>query len=108
MFDVPTARVDELGPDVTLIDVREEDEWVAGHAEGAQHLPATQLMARYGEVPTDREVHVICRTGGRSARVTAWLNDNGFEAVNVAGGMSAWVDAGRPLVAEGSEEPRVL
>jgi rhodanese-related sulfurtransferase len=108
MSDVPTVRVAELGPQVTLLDVREDDEWAAGHAEGAQHLPATQLMVCYGEVPADREVHVICRTGGRSARVAAWLNENGFDAVNVAGGMSAWIEAGRPIVADGDEEPRIL
>jgi rhodanese-related sulfurtransferase len=108
MSDVPTVRVAELGPDVTLLDVREDDEWAAGHAEGAQHLPATQVLSRYGEVPADRAVHVICRTGGRSVRVTEWLNENGFDAVNVAGGMSAWIDAGRPIVAEGPEQPRIL
>lgn len=108
MSDVPTVRVADVGPDAVLLDVREDDEWAAGHAEHAQHLPATQLMARYGEVPADTEVHVICRTGGRSARVAAWLNDNGFDAVNVAGGMSAWVDAGRPIVSESGEEPRII
>ena len=108
MSDIPTASVEEVRPDALLLDVREDDEWAAGHADGAQHLPATQLMARYGEVPADTPVHVICRTGGRSARVTAWLNENGFDAVNVAGGMSSWSEAGRPMVSENGEEPRVL
>jgi rhodanese-related sulfurtransferase len=108
MSEVPTAAVDEVGPEAVLLDVREDDEWAAGHAPDAVHLPATQLMARYGEVPADREVHVICRTGGRSARVTQWLNDSGFDAVNVAGGMSAWVAVGRPIVSEDGREPRVL
>ena len=108
MTEVPTVTVDEVGPQAVLLDVREQHEWDAGHAPEAVHLPATELMARYGEVPADAEVHVICRTGGRSARVAQWLNQVGFDAVNVAGGMSAWVDAGRPLVAEASGEPRVL
>ncbi|UER55485.1 rhodanese-like domain-containing protein [Kineosporiaceae bacterium SCSIO 59966] len=108
MSEIPTARVDEVGPGTVLLDVRERDEWDAGHAPGAIHLPATELMARYGEVPADTEVHVICRTGGRSARVAEWLNDVGFDAVNVAGGMAAWVEAGRPIVAEGDREPRVI
>jgi rhodanese-related sulfurtransferase len=46
--------------------------------------------------------------GGRSAQVTAWLVGNGFDAVNVAGGMHAWEDAGRPMVAEIAEAPRVV
>jgi rhodanese-related sulfurtransferase len=108
MSDVPTVSVDQVGPDAVLLDVREDDEWAAGHAENAQHLPATQLMARYGEVPMDEPVHVICRTGGRSARVTAWLNENGFDAVNVAGGMAAWTESGRPMVSEDGEGPRVI
>jgi rhodanese-related sulfurtransferase len=107
MSDVPTVRVDELGADDVLLDVREDDEWAAGHAEGAIHVPASELMARYGEVPADQEVHVICRTGGRSRRVTQWLNQNGFDAVNVAGGMSAWVDAGRPIVGDEGGEPYI-
>lgn len=105
---VPTVPVDAVGPGAVLLDVREQDEWDAGHAPDAVHLPATELMARYGEVPADTEVHVICRTGGRSARVAAWLNEAGFDAVNVAGGMAAWVEAGRPIVADGEGEPRVI
>jgi rhodanese-related sulfurtransferase len=107
MSDVPTVRVDEIDPDAVLLDVREDDEWAAGHAEGAVHVPASELMARYGEVPADREVHVICRTGGRSMRVTQWLNQNGYDAVNVAGGMSAWVETGRPIVGDGTGEPYI-
>jgi rhodanese-related sulfurtransferase len=108
MSDVPTVRVDDLGPDATILDVRERDEWDAGHAQGALHVPATELMARYGEVPADRQVYVVCRTGGRSARVTAWLVDNGYEAANVAGGMGAWAESGRPLVSETQDEPYVM
>jgi rhodanese-related sulfurtransferase len=108
MSEVPAVPVEDVGPQTVLLDVREQDEWDAGHAPGAQHLPATELMARYGEVPVDCEVHVICRTGRRSAAVAQWLNQEGFEAVNVVGGMDAWVQAGRPLVAENGQTPRVL
>jgi rhodanese-related sulfurtransferase len=107
MSEIPTVSVDELPADATLVDVREVDEWDAGHAEGALHVPATEFLARYGEIPPDDEVHIICRTGGRSARVTQWLNQNGFDAVNVAGGMDAWVEAGRPIVSETGAEPHV-
>lgn len=106
MSDLPTVRVTEIPDGAPLIDVREQDEWDAGHAERAQHLPLTEMMTRYGELPDEGSVYVICRSGGRSARATAWLNENGYEAVNVAGGMGAWADEGLPLVGE-SDSPYV-
>jgi rhodanese-related sulfurtransferase len=105
--DVPTTTVQQLPEDVHLLDVREDDEWAAGHAPGAQHVPLGDLPDRIGELP-EGEVHVICRSGGRSARAAAWLNENGVDAVNVDGGMGAWQDAGRPMVADTGEEPRVI
>lgn len=105
---VPTVPARDVPADAVLLDVREDDEWAAGHAPGAQHLPVTQLMARYGEVPLDTEVHVVCRTGGRSAKAAAWLAGQGYEVKNVAGGMDAWYEAGRPMESDTGEEPRVL
>lgn len=107
MPDVPTVPVTEIPAGAALVDVREQDEWDAGHAERAQHLPLTELMSRYGEIPVDEPVYVVCRSGGRSARATVWLNQNGFEAVNVAGGMGAWLDAGLPITAD-QDEPRIM
>jgi len=101
---VPAADVPE---DAVLVDVREDDEWAAGHAPGAVHLPLGDLPARLGELP-EGDVHVVCRSGGRSARATAWLQQNGVEAVNVSGGMGAWFEAGRPMVSDTGQEPRVL
>lgn len=106
MSDVPTVSVSEIPDDAVLLDVREADEWKAGHSERARHLPLTELAARYTEIPIDDQVYVICRSGGRSARATTWLNQNGFEATNVAGGMGAWQDGGLPLVGE-PDEPYV-
>ena len=107
MADVPTVSVTEIPADATLLDVREQDEWDAGHAARATHLPLTELMARYGEIDPDDQVYVVCRSGGRSARATQWLNDNGFDAVNVAGGMGAWLDAGLPLTGA-TDDPTVI
>ncbi|MEU7578423.1 rhodanese-like domain-containing protein [Streptomyces sp. NPDC041068] len=99
---VPTVGVDELAGDDFLLDVREDDEWQAGHAAGALHLPMSEFVARYGELteaaPQDGRVNVICRSGGRSAQVTMYLGQQGIDAVNVAGGMEAWAAAGRPVV----------
>ncbi|HKS48090.1 MAG TPA: rhodanese-like domain-containing protein [Amycolatopsis sp.] len=102
--ELPTASVSELPDDgISLLDVREPDEWVAGHVPGAVHIPLGELPGRVGELsrfPDDKPVYVICRSGGRSARATAWLNASGWDAVNVAGGMKSWHVEGRPVVSE--------
>ena len=106
---VPTVTVTEIADDAYLLDVREEDEWTAGHAPGAHHLPMMELPARIAEVPTDRDVAVICRSGGRSAQVVAYLMRNGWDQVrNVAGGMNEWAAAGRPVVGGNGQPGRVL
>jgi rhodanese-related sulfurtransferase len=101
---VPSVAVaevaDELPEGVLLLDVREADEWTAGHAPNALHIPMSELSGRLGELPQDDNLFVICRSGGRSARVTAYLNANGWDAVNVAGGMRTWADTGRPLTCD--------
>lgn len=81
-----------------LLDVRELDEWQAGHAPQATHLPMSQLQARAAELPTDRTIVCICHVGARSAMVTDALNRNGWEAINVVGGMDAWAASGLPVV----------
>jgi rhodanese-related sulfurtransferase len=110
---VPSVGPADVGPDAILLDVREDDEWVAGHVEGARHIPMGDLPVRFPEIsgladaaPTG-EVVVVCRSGARSARVVAWLNQNGVDAVNLTGGLGAWVDAGRPMVSENGGDPVV-
>ncbi|OON73290.1 rhodanese-like domain-containing protein [Streptomyces tsukubensis] len=101
---VPTTAVSELSDEDFLLDVREDDEWQAGHAEGALHIPMSDFVSRVGELteaaPQDGKVNVICRSGGRSAQVTMFLVQQGVDAVNVDGGMQAWEAAGRPIVDE--------
>ncbi|WP_413319330.1 rhodanese-like domain-containing protein [Agrococcus sp. 1P02AA] len=82
--------------DRPLIDVREPHEWQQGHAEGAVHIPMSQIVERLHEVPDGAAV--ICRTGGRSGQVVAYLEHQGLDAVNVAGGTVAWAAAGRPMI----------
>jgi len=109
MFQSPTPTVDLAGlpADGFLLDVRELDEWQAGHAPEAVHLPLSELMGRAEEVPGDQEVYVICKAGGRSEQAVRYLNQLGRTTVNVAGGMLAWNAAGRPMVSEGAEPPFV-
>jgi len=84
-----------------LLDVREDDEWAAGHAPDAHHVPMYEVPARLDEIPADGDVVVICRVGARSAQVVAYLQAQGRQnAVNLDGGMTAWAHVGRPLVSE--------
>jgi rhodanese-related sulfurtransferase len=102
--DVPAASVPD---NVWLLDVREDDEWVAGHAPGARHIPLGQLGDRAGEVPQDELIYVICRSGMRSGRAVQALAGAGWRAVNVAGGMQDWAAAGRPMVTDSGAPPQV-
>ena len=90
-----------------LLDVRELDEWEAGHVPEATHIPLGQLGARTAELPVDEAIYVICRSGGRSGRAAQALNGAGWQAVNVAGGMQDWAAAGRPMTADSGAEPFV-
>lgn len=103
--DVPAVPAAEVPQDAYLLDVREQDEWDAGRAPDAVHIPMGRLSDRAAEIPRDREVFVICRSGGRSAQVTVALNQAGWLARNVDGGMQAWAAAGRAM--EGDGDPYV-
>jgi rhodanese-related sulfurtransferase len=104
MFNVPSVTVDQLPvplpDDLTVIDVRETVEWQHGHLEGSRLLPMSELGQRLDEIPTDQKLLVVCKVGGRSARVVEYLVQQGVDAVNLDGGLVEWEAAGRPLVAE--------
>jgi rhodanese-related sulfurtransferase len=82
-----------------LLDVREADEWEAGHAPEAVWIPMGELEARVDELPRDRRIVVICRTGARSHVVAAALLGAGFDAVNLDGGLRAWAAEDYPVLA---------
>ena len=104
--EIPAASVPE---GAWLLDVREDDEWVAGHAPEAVFIPMGDLPSQMEELPIgDEPLAIVCRSGNRSGRVVAWLAQQGIDAVNVAGGMRAWDAAGKPMVAEGSGPARVI
>ncbi|MEY2400267.1 MAG: hydroxyacylglutathione hydrolase, partial [Ilumatobacteraceae bacterium] len=79
-----------------LLDVREPEEWQAQHAPDALLMPMGQVKRRQSELPRDRRIVVVCRSGGRSAATTESLRTWGFDAVNLAGGMCGWASAGLP------------
>ncbi|MFE6777754.1 rhodanese-like domain-containing protein [Streptomyces sp. NPDC057702] len=109
---MPEVEAAAVPADGFLLDVREHDEWAAGHAEGALHVPMGEVVERFGELTEaaadGRRVHVVCRVGGRSARVAQYLLAQGLDAVNVGGGMLAWQAAGRPMVSDGEQPASVL
>ena len=104
---IPTLDITDIEPntDEYILDVREDDEWAAGRIETAHHIPMNSVPANLDSVPTDRRVVVVCKMGGRSAQVTAWLRTQGVDAHNLDGGMLAWAVAHRPMVATGDAEP---
>jgi len=112
MIEVPTIEVaqvpDPIPEGVTVLDVREPVEWQHGRIEDAVHIPITEIPTRAEELPVDQQLLVVCKVGSRSAQVTAFLREKGFEAINLAGGMIDWAEAGRPMVADGGGDPLVV
>nr|WP_042416298.1 rhodanese-like domain-containing protein [Streptacidiphilus anmyonensis] len=100
---VPTVDISAVPADAVLLDVREQDEWDAGHASDAVHIPMSQFVARIGELPEAEPLYVVCRVGGRSAQVVQYLVAQGRSAVNVDGGMLAWEASGRELVSDSGQ-----
>ena len=86
-----------LAAGALALDVREPAEWEAGHVAGALHLPLGELGARYHELPLDRDIVCICRSGARSGQATAALAGAGYRIANLDTGMIGWVAAGLPL-----------
>ena len=84
-----------------LLDVREYPEFAGGHLPGARLLPLAELERRIGELPRDREIVCVCRSGQRSAEVAAKLGQVGFANVSqLDGGVMAWEKAGLSLERE--------
>lgn len=105
--EIPEISVQQLAQlieqSVTLIDVRSPQEYEEGHVRGARLIPLDQIESRAQEVPSDREVYLICRSGGRSARAVQILNQHGRKGINVAGGTLGWIEAGNRVVKGSSE-----
>jgi len=104
MSETPAVDVAEarrrLDAGALLLDVREPDEWEAGHAPEATWIPMGEVGARHDELTPGQPVVVVCRSGARSARVTDALVSAGYDATNLAGGMQSWSAAGLPVVTD--------
>jgi rhodanese-related sulfurtransferase len=108
---IPTVSLDQvpnpLPEGLSVLDVREDIEWVHGHIEGAVHIPLSELPARVDELP-DGQTLIVCKIGGRSAQATMYLAGKGYDVANLEGGMIDWAGAGRPMVSETGQAPQVV
>jgi rhodanese-related sulfurtransferase len=96
--EVSAGEAHELADEgALLLDVRQPDEWEAGHAPGARLLPLREVPDSLASLPKDRRIVAVCRSGARSGRATEFLVAQGFDVVNLAGGMQAWAMAGFPV-----------
>lgn len=105
-MDATTAH--SLATDIQIVDVREDDEWAAGHIAGALHIPLAQLPQRLSELDPARTPVTVCRAGGRSARAHALLASAGRNAEDLTGGMQAWAAAGLPVSTPDGRPGRVI
>jgi len=96
----PTELAERISrQEVVLIDVREPYEWTAGHIDAAQHIPLQQIPQRLDDIPKDRDVVMICRSGSRSEHARAFLANQGYTRVlNLVGGMMRWAREVDPSV----------
>ena len=97
----PAEAARALAGGAFLLDVREPEEWGAGHAPEAYHIALGELGARVEELPASAEIIVVCRVGGRSMAAAQALVGAGYNAVNLAGGMVVWAAEGYAVVADG-------
>jgi rhodanese-related sulfurtransferase len=91
-----------------LLDVREPHEWAAGRIDGSVHIPMAELGARQGELPKDRTILAVCRSGNRSGMVTGALQRAGYEAENLDGGVLAWRSDGLELIDDQGGPGRIV
>jgi rhodanese-related sulfurtransferase len=98
-IELPPARVAEMveSGGAVAIDVREADEWEAGHAPGARHVLLTELHTEAESIDRGRPVIFQCRSGNRSRMAAEAFRASGYDAYNMAGGLSAWAAQGLPL-----------
>ncbi|MFZ4585900.1 MAG: rhodanese-like domain-containing protein [Acidimicrobiia bacterium] len=104
----PDAAAAAVTDGAFLLDVREPNEWAAGRAPEAVHVPMGSVVADHAEIPKDQAIYVICRSGGRSAAVTEALTTWGYDATNVLGGMKGWMALGLPMTSDDNADPEVI
>jgi rhodanese-related sulfurtransferase len=104
---VPEIDTDELAARLAegarLLDVREPDEYEAGHVPGAELVPLATVPDRLDRFSSGAVTYLICQVGARSMRAAEYAAERGFEVVNVAGGTRAWIESGREVETGGAD-----
>ena len=103
----PHDAADLIEGGAVLLDVRERTEFNAGHAPRARNVPLSRLGGSLGGLPEDRTIVTVCRSGARSAHAARILAREGYDVVNLSGGMFAWARAGMPVVGSSGRPGRV-
>ncbi|RLL42701.1 rhodanese-like domain-containing protein [Oceanobacillus piezotolerans] len=80
----------ENGEELNIVDVREDDEVAQGIIPGAKHIRLGEIPERHTELDKNKQYYMVCRSGARSGRATEFLNEQGYDVTNMAGGMLAW------------------
>lgn len=93
----PAAHAALSDGSAILIDVREKSEWAQGHTPQTRHIPLQTLPQHVDKLPRDRAVLIICRSGNRSLSAARYLQEQGFDARSVAGGIGVWATHGLPV-----------
>lgn len=93
----PERAAELIGSGALVVDVRRPYEWETGRIPGANHIEMNDLASSAESVPRDRPVVFYCRSGSRSALAAAAFRQAGWEAYNLDGGVTAWVEEGREL-----------
>ena len=110
-MSIPTVAMtgvpDPLPEGLVVLDVREQVEFDHGHIEGAVHVPLMDLPDRVGELAAQQTL-VVCKVGGRSGQAVGYLAQQGYDVVNLDGGMLDWQAAGRAMVSESGTPPQVV
>lgn len=97
MKEISVQELKAILGEVSLVDVREPDEYVAAHVPGANLIPLATVPIRDNELDKSQTQYIICKSGARSAKAAEFLIAQGFDAVNITGGTMAWIEAGEPV-----------
>ena len=97
MNEITVEELRAIAAEVSLVDVREPDEYQAGHVPSAILIPLATVPVRMNELDKTQTQYLICKSGGRSARAAQFLAEQGFDVINVVGGTDAWIDSGAPV-----------
>ncbi len=97
MKSISVNELAALGDLAPVVDVREDAEFAEIRVPGAQSIPLSRFVQSLAEVPASGTVYVMCAAGGRSSQATVYLEEHGYDAVNVTGGITEWHRNGHPV-----------